>query len=156
MKTNLLQTVKRWLAGALALGSVSLLGADEAPAPLKPRPYPLETCLVSGEKLGRMGEPHVVVHADREFRLCCKGCEKDFRKDPATFVTKFDAAWKKVKPYPLKTCLVSGEELGSMGKPVGFVYQGQEVRLCCKGCRKDFDKDPKAFLKKLPTRPKAP
>lgn len=53
------------------------------------------------------------------------------------------------KPYPLDTCIVSGEKLGEMGKPVSFIYQGQEIKLCCKHCRKDFDKDPAKFLKKL-------
>jgi len=28
---------------------------------------------------------------------------------------------EKLKPYPLETCVVSGEKLGEMGKP--FVYQ---------------------------------
>jgi hypothetical protein len=54
-----------------------------------------------------------------------------------------------VKPYQLETCVVSGEKLGEMGKPVTFVYNGQEIKLCCKNCRKDFDKDPAKYLKKL-------
>jgi YHS domain-containing protein len=53
------------------------------------------------------------------------------------------------KPYPLDTCIVSDEKLGKMGKPVSFVYQGQEIKLCCKSCRKDFDKEPAKYLKKL-------
>jgi YHS domain-containing protein len=55
----------------------------------------------------------------------------------------------KAKPYPLDTCIVSGEKLGEMGKPFTFVYQGQEIKLCCKSCKKDFDKEPEKFLKKL-------
>lgn len=54
-----------------------------------------------------------------------------------------------IKPDLLKTCPVSGEKLGEMGKPTTFVYQGQEVKLCCSGCRKDFDKDPATYLKKI-------
>ncbi|MDP3849386.1 MAG: hypothetical protein Q8Q59_02700 [Luteolibacter sp.] len=54
-----------------------------------------------------------------------------------------------VKPYPLDTCIVSDEKLGEMGKPVVFVHQGREIKLCCKDCRKDFDKDPAKYLKKL-------
>ncbi len=54
-----------------------------------------------------------------------------------------------VKPYPLKTCIVSGEKLGEMGEPVVFVHQGQEIKLCCKNCRKDFDKEPAKYLSKL-------
>ncbi len=56
---------------------------------------------------------------------------------------------KSTKPYPLDTCLVSGEKLGGMGKPYVFVYKDQEIKLCCKGCLKEFDKDPAKYLKKL-------
>jgi YHS domain-containing protein len=54
-----------------------------------------------------------------------------------------------VKPDQLTTCPVSGEKLGEMGKPYVFTYQGQEVKLCCSGCKKDFDKDPAKYLKKI-------
>jgi YHS domain-containing protein len=54
-----------------------------------------------------------------------------------------------VKPDQLTTCPVSGEKLDSMGKPYVFTYQGQEVKLCCSGCKKDFDKDPAKYLKKI-------
>ena|ERR1017187_645277 len=54
------------------------------------------------------------------------------------------------KPDKLATCPVSGEKLdGDMGKPYVFVYQGQEVKLCCKSCKKDFDKDPAQYIKKI-------
>jgi YHS domain-containing protein len=56
---------------------------------------------------------------------------------------------EKAKPYPLKTCIVSDEKLGEMGEPFTFVYQGQEIKLCCKSCQKDFNKNPEKFLKKL-------
>ena len=54
-----------------------------------------------------------------------------------------------IKPYPLDRCIVSDEKLGSMGVPVVFIYQDQEIKLCCKACRKDFDADPKKFLEKI-------
>jgi len=47
--------------------------------------------------------------------------------------------------YPLATCPVSGEPLGSMGDPVKVSFEGVEVRLCCKNCVKEFDRDPKKF-----------
>ena len=53
------------------------------------------------------------------------------------------------KPDLLATCPVSGDKLGEMDKPYVFVYQGQEVKLCCPNCRKDFDKDPAQYLKKI-------
>jgi hypothetical protein len=53
------------------------------------------------------------------------------------------------RPYPLTTCVVSNDELGSMGKPVVFDYEGQEIKLCCKQCKKQFDKAPEKFVKQM-------
>ena len=53
------------------------------------------------------------------------------------------------KPYTLTTCPVSGDKLGEMGKPFTFTYEGREIKLCCKSCKKDFDKDPAKFIKKI-------
>ena len=57
----------------------------------------------------------------------------------------------KAKPFPesIKTCLISGEKLGAMGKPYVFVYEGQEVKLCCKNCLKDFNKEPAKHIAKI-------
>ena len=54
------------------------------------------------------------------------------------------------KPYPLDKCIVSDEKLGVEGKPVVFVHEGQEIKLCCQDCRKEFDANPSKFLAKLP------
>ena len=67
-----------------------------------------------------------------------------------TFTARADTSTNApVKPDKLTTCPVSGEKLGEMGKPYVFVYQGQEVKLCCTGCKKDFDKDPAKYIKKI-------
>lgn len=63
----------------------------------KPKPYTLQTCAVSDEKLGEMGDPYVFTHEGREVKLCCKSCLKDFKKDTAKFIKKIDAAEKKAK-----------------------------------------------------------
>jgi hypothetical protein len=55
----------------------------------------------------------------------------------------------KPKPYTLKTCIVSGDELGGMGAPYVFVHEGREIKLCCKGCLKDFKKDAAKYVKKI-------
>ena len=61
-----------------------------------------------------------------------------------------DAKKETLKPYPLKTCVVSGEKLGGdMGEPVHYSYKGREIKFCCKDCQKDFDKDPAKYVKKL-------
>src|SRR5438876_714355 len=51
----------------------------------KSKPYPLDKCVVSDEKLGEMGKPYVFKHEGREVQLCCKSCLKDFKKDPAKY-----------------------------------------------------------------------
>ena len=59
---------------------------------------------------------------------------------------------KKAPPIPdkLTTCPVSGDKLGGdMGKPFVFEYKGREVKLCCKDCKKDFDKEPAKYMKKI-------
>lgn len=53
------------------------------------------------------------------------------------------------KPYPLDTCIISGDQLGSMGPAVVIVRDGHEIKLCCKGCIKDFDKDAVGYLRKI-------
>jgi YHS domain-containing protein len=55
----------------------------------------------------------------------------------------------QAKPYPLKTCVVSGEELGKMGEEKRIVFEGQEIKFCCPSCEKDFRKDPKKYLKMI-------
>lgn len=47
--------------------------------------------------------------------------------------------------YPLKTCVVSGEELGSMGEPVVVKHGEVTVKLCCKSCIEDFEADPAKY-----------
>jgi YHS domain-containing protein len=51
--------------------------------------------------------------------------------------------------YPLTTCVVSGEELGSMGKAVIYDHEGTSVQFCCKSCIKDFKANPEKYLAKL-------
>ena len=77
---------------------------------------------------------------------CCGGAV------PMADGAKTDA---KVKPYPLDTCIVSGEKLDADAKMKAytFVYEGQEIKLCCKGCKKKFDKSPETYMKKLSEAP---
>lgn len=68
-----------------------------------------------------------------------------------------DAAWfaKARASYPTDVCVVSGEKLGGdMGAPVDFIDRvpgkpDRLIRFCCKGCVKDFKKDPEKYLKIL-------
>ncbi|TSA33038.1 MAG: hypothetical protein D4R66_05190 [Opitutales bacterium] len=137
------------------------------------KPYPLDKCIVSDEKLGVEGKPIVFIYEGQEIKLCCKDCRKDFDANPAKFLAKLpkaDAAPKvdkvepakssetaadvpakdtAVKPYPLKNCIVSDNDLDSMGEQASFVYQGQTIKVCCKPCIAKFEKNPAKYLKKL-------
>jgi len=64
-----------------------------------PVPYPLQTCIVSGEHL-EAGNIVVFVHQepgkpDRVMRLCCRKCLAKFKADPAKYLKQLDAAVAK-------------------------------------------------------------
>ena len=82
-----------FLTGAGAMAPLAF-GADKD---AKLKPYPLQTCVVSGEKLGEMGKPYTYEYKDREIKFCCKDCVKDFKKEPAKYVKKLEAAEAKEK-----------------------------------------------------------
>jgi YHS domain-containing protein len=130
---------------------------DEAIVARELSGYPLDTCVVSGDTLGTNGAPLERVYANHLVRLCSAGCAAKFEKQSDKYLDTLDkarqeqAAEQAPKPYPLDTCLVSGAKLGSMGDPVVYTYQGQELRFCCGGCLKQFESDPEKYLKKLHT-----
>jgi YHS domain-containing protein len=95
-----MKRIKNLTAAILAISTLAAplagLAADQK-SETKPKPYPLKTCSVSGEKLGEMGKPVVYVHEGREIKFCCKDCIKDFKKDPAKYVKKIDEEAAKAK-----------------------------------------------------------
>jgi hypothetical protein len=60
-----------------------------------------------------------------------------------------------LRPYPLDRCLVSDDKLGADPgmETYTFVHEGQEIKLCCKNCLTDFNKNPQLYLAKLPPAP---
>ncbi len=60
-----------------------------------------------------------------------------------------DQKQEKARAYPLDKCIVSDEKLGEHGQPYVFTHQGQEIKLCCKDCLPDFEKEPAKYLKKI-------
>jgi hypothetical protein len=57
-------------------------------------------------------------------------------------------------PYPLDTCIISGDKLGGdMGPPIVFIYQdaakgiNQEIKFCCPMCKPKFLADPDKYMK---------
>jgi YHS domain-containing protein len=70
----------------------------QANSPESKEPYPLDVCVVSGEKLGEMGKPAVIQHEGREVRFCCPACIDTFKQNPAKYLKKLDEAEKNQKP----------------------------------------------------------
>jgi hypothetical protein len=82
----------------LIFGVPSFTGlAADKPEKEKLKPYTLNTCIVSSEKLGEMGKPVVEKYKDREIKFCCKSCIKDFKKEPDKYVKLIDEAEAKAK-----------------------------------------------------------
>lgn len=119
-------------------------------------PYILDTCPVSGEELGSMGDPVTLIVEGREVKLCCNGCVKKMKADPAKYFATADKAIiaDQRRIYPLDTCLVSGEELIEPGKDVedpavDFVVGNRLFRVCCNMCATKVQKDPTTYFAKL-------
>jgi hypothetical protein len=93
-----MKILKNWLGvaatGFFLTAATMVQGADKKEA----KPYPLETCVVSDEKLDSMGEPYVFTEKGQEVKLCCKSCLKDFKKDKDKYLKKLDEANAKKKP----------------------------------------------------------
>jgi hypothetical protein len=84
-----------------------------------------------------------------------KDSEKAPAQDTAGMNKPVDSA-ASVAAYPMNKCVVSGDKLedGDMGPPINYVYKqdgnpDRLVRLCCKGCVKDFKKNPEKYLKMI-------
>lgn len=108
--------------------------------------YPLETCLNSGEPLGKAPVEGVI--GNRLVRTCCNDCMDTLKNDPAAAVKKLDAAViAKQKPgYKGTVCPVSGHKIEGDG--VDAVVAGTYVKLCCKDCVAGLDKDPLGVIAK--------
>ena len=94
---NLKQITTALLSVAILAGPFAALAGDQADSKTKVKPYTLKTCVVSGDKLGEMGEPYVYKYEGREIKFCCKDCVKNFKKDPAKYVKKIEEAEAKQK-----------------------------------------------------------
>ena len=125
--------------------------ADQAVIDAQLPSYPLDTCVVGGEGLDSMGGPQNVVVEGRLIRVCCKGCIRAVKKDPAKFIAKVDAAVIEAqKPsYPLEVCAVAGSNLAKAKAPVDVVIGTRLVRVCCGNCAKKVKADPEPYLAKV-------
>lgn len=65
--------------------------ADGPPASAEHSEYPLDVCVVSGEKLGSMGDPITIEVADHTFKLCCASCEDKLRDNPDKYIKMLES-----------------------------------------------------------------
>lgn len=110
--------------------------------------YPVTTCLVSDEPLDVEGEPRDVVVDNRLVRVCCPGCIKELKADPAKFLKALDEAIIKAgsENYPIDYCIVSEDPLGNMGEPANVIVAGRLVKICCPGCSRALEREPAKFI----------
>ena len=66
--------------------------ASSKPSAPNSSTYPIDTCVVSGKKLGSMGKAYVHHAGTTEVRFCCKGCLPMFNKAPEKYLEKLKPA----------------------------------------------------------------
>ena len=54
-----------------------------------------------------------------------------------------------VKPYPIDRCVICGMLVKGRADAFTFVYKGQEIKLCDKSEREEFERHPEKYLKKM-------
>jgi len=142
-----MKTVKRMLAGVFALGLMAAgpwaMAEDEKRVG---DAYSLDVCAVSGEPLGSMGDPIVLVKDGRELRLCCAGCNGAVEKQTESVMSKVDEKMTadQQEHYPLEACLITGQPAG-----VEFVAGNRLFKTCCNNCKGAVEKDVEAHIEKL-------
>ena len=58
--------------------------------------YPIDFCVVSGNKLGSMGLPFTINYKGKIIKLCCSDCLKEFNTNPTQYILSLaEAANKK-------------------------------------------------------------
>jgi len=81
---------------ALVLGIAGCGSGPTAASKIQAKPdgYPLDICVVTGQKLGSMGDPYIIKYQGKTVKFCCSSCIKDFNKDSAKYMSMIDDAEK--------------------------------------------------------------
>lgn len=116
-------------------------------------PYPLDTCIVSGEKLGPdavtliLKDQPDAQQEGRQLKFCCKDCLAKFEASPRGYLTKLDEAIIAAQraSYPIERCLVMlDEKLADDTKNI--VYGNRCYVVCCKKCVNNFLKNTARYV----------
>ncbi|QDV83774.1 Archaeal TRASH domain protein [Stieleria magnilauensis] len=127
-----------------------------------------KVCPVMDEPLGSMGDPIKVMVGDKPIFLCCKGCIKRIKADPAKYLAmvygagstgSVPAGTEQVRegifkvsaedaPFiaAQKKCPVMDEPLDAMGGPYKVHAAGKAIYICCPGCAKKIAAEPQKWL----------
>ena len=139
------------LAFAALVASAGLAMTAAGPATFSGEAYPLDTCPVSGEKLGKDAKV-VVLEGMKDktldgtqVKFCCGKCAASFKSEPEKYLPKMNDAIVKASPaYPLKACLVMQDDaLDADAKTI--VWQNRVYKFCCGKCINKFKSDPAKF-----------
>jgi len=77
--------------GAAGMAEAQTTTTNSVAAAAKPIPYPLDYCVVSGEKFGGdMGDPVTFIYTNngcnQEIKFCCAMCQPKFLKNPDKYL----------------------------------------------------------------------
>jgi YHS domain-containing protein len=141
----------------VAFSGLAMTPVAAPPTTFTGEAYPLDTCPVSGEKLGKDAVTTVLTDMKdtrlngTQMKFCCAKCETAFKADPAKYMTKVEDEIKKSAPaYPLTTCLImTDESIDDSAKAV--VFHNRVYKFCCKKCIATFEKNPAKFEKAFET-----
>jgi len=100
-------------------------------------------CPVMGKPLGSMGTPIKMKIGEEELFLCCKACAN--KQVSREHWTTIHANFAKAQG----TCPVMGKGISASSK--WTVVNGQIFYICCPGCDKKIQADPKTYFAKLDT-----
>ncbi len=104
-----------------------------------------------GDSLTNVNKPVAVIHDGRQLLFASNENAHTFKQHPDKYLADVDAMIIKQQAptYPLTTCVVSGEKLGEMGKPIQRVIGNRLVTFCCSGCIGKAQKEPAKYLAKI-------
>ena len=139
-----------------AIASVPMTEAQQVAAAIATQ----KVCPVSGQALGSMGRSIPVTVGGKTVYVCCAGCVDAVKENPAKYFPRQQVKLTDPKATAAdaeaikqqKLCPVMDEPLGGMGTPLKVTGLEHDVFLCCKGCVKFLEKEPRKYLAKLAPR----
>lgn len=85
--------LSRLILPTLALAACLIASCSKSSA----TPYPVDTCPVSGKKLGDHGEPYVFTRNGQEVKLCCEACLEEFNSNADKLLKEIAEATRRAQ-----------------------------------------------------------